>query len=148
MDYYYFMDKAIEEAKKALTIGEVPVGAVVVKNGEIIGRGHNLKESTNMPTAHAEIIAIEAAAKHLNNWRLNGCTLYITLEPCPMCSGAILQSRIEEVIFGAWDLKWGGAGSITDVLKPNLFNHTVKVTGGIKETQCKELLADFFALKR
>ncbi|MEG1478525.1 MAG: deaminase, partial [Clostridiales bacterium] len=77
MDYYYFMDKAIEEAKKALTIGEVPVGAVVVKNGKIIGRGHNLKESTNMPTAHAEIIAIEAAAKHLNNWRLNGCTLYI-----------------------------------------------------------------------
>lgn len=148
MDHYDFMAVAIQEAKKALSQGEVPVGAVVVKEGAIIGRGHNRKEGDNSPVAHGEIIALNQAATALANWRLNDCTLYVTLEPCPMCAGALLQSRIKEVVFGAWDLKWGGVGSKIDVLQPGLFNHTVKVTGGIRERECAALLSSFFAHQR
>ncbi|MDO4541347.1 MAG: tRNA adenosine(34) deaminase TadA [Bacillota bacterium] len=144
MDHYYFMSQAIKEAKKALAMAEVPVGAVVVQGETIIGRGHNRKETDNSPIAHGEILALTQAAAALNNWRLDSCTLYVTLEPCPMCCGAILQSRIKEVVFGAWDLKWGGAGTKIDVLQPGLFNHTVEVTGGIREKECGELLTNFF----
>ncbi len=148
MDYYDFMNEAIEEGKKALALGEVPVGAIVVKDGEIIGRGHNRKEKDNSPIAHAEILALTQAAAAVKDWRLKDCTLFVTLEPCPMCAGAILQSRIAEVVFGAWDLRWGGVGSKIDVLAPGLFNHTVKVTGGLKEQECAKLLSDFFTVQR
>lgn len=144
MDHYQYMLEAIKEAEKALLMAEVPVGAVVVKNGEIIGRGHNRKEIDNSPIAHGEILALSQAATALGSWRLTDCILYVTLEPCPMCAGAILQSRLKELVFGAWDIKWGGVGSKTDLLRPGLFNHTVEVTGGIMEKECGALLTNFF----
>ncbi|MBR6693473.1 MAG: nucleoside deaminase [Clostridia bacterium] len=140
-----FMDRAIALAKKAAELGEVPVGAVIVKNGEIIGEGYNLREKFSSPTAHAEIAAIEAAAKRLSDWRLEGCSLYVTLEPCPMCAGAIINSRIKEVIFGAFDKRAGSCCSDSVV---NLFScgydHHPEVYGGIREKECTALLADFF----
>lgn len=138
------MGKALEEAKLALTAGEVPIGAVVVKDDVIIGRGRNEKESRQLPTSHAEITALEAACYALNQWRLDGCTLYATLEPCPMCAGAMLQSRIERLVFGAWDLRWGAAGSIIDILNPPLFNHHIEIISSIRETEAQALLTDFF----
>lgn len=138
------MLEAIKEGEKALSMAEVPVGAVVVKEGEIIGRGHNRKEIDNSPVAHGEVLALSQAAANLGTWRLTDCILYVTLEPCPMCAGAILQSRISELVFGAWDLKWGGVGSKVDILRPGLFNHTVEVTGGIMEKECGALLTNFF----
>lgn len=148
MDHYYFMREAIKEAHAAAEVGEVPVGAVVVKDGKIIARGHNRKETLHDPTAHGEILAIRGAAEVLGNWRLSDCTLYVNLEPCPMCAGAILQARIKEVVFGAWDIKWGGVGSCIDVLGHGLFNHRVSVIGGIMEKECGMLLSSFFANRR
>lgn len=147
-DYFYYMDEALLEAKKAAREGDVPVGAVIVCNDEIIGRGHNTKEGGQTPMGHAEISAIAAAADALGQWRLSGCTLYVTMEPCPMCAGAILQARIPEVVFGAWDVKWGAAGSKVDLMKPGLFNHEVKLYGGIREKECRELLEKFFDVRR
>ena len=140
-----FMDRAIALAKQAAELSEVPVGAVVVKDGEIIGEGYNLREKFSSPTAHAEIAAIEAAAKRLGDWRLDGCSLYVTLEPCPMCAGAIINSRIAEVVFGAFDKR---AGSCSGDSVVNLFScgydHVPQVFGGIREEECRELLTDFF----
>ena len=142
------MLKALELAKKAYTIGECPVGAIVVnKEGEIIGQGYNRRETDNSPTAHAEIIAIEEAARTLKSWRLSDCTLYVTLEPCPMCAGAILQARIPQVIFGARDPKGGAMGGVLDLFWEN-FNHRPAVIAGVMEQECAELLKNFFDKKR
>ena len=148
MDYYIFMDEAIREAKKAEANGDVPVGAVAVCNNEIIGRGYNQKEAENDPSGHAEIAALKEAAQHLNNWRLSDVTLFVTMEPCPMCTGAILQSRIKTLVFGAWDNNWGACGSKVNLLKEKMFNHTVEVIGGIKEKECAALTEKFFLQRR
>ncbi len=138
-----FMTQAILLAKKAGEMGEVPVGAVVVRNGEIIAEGYNRRETDKCATAHAEIEAINAACKKLNDWRLDDCELYVTLEPCPMCSGAIINSRIKTVVFGAYDTKSGALGSVANFANiPFLF--TPEVYGGICEQECVQILKDFF----
>lgn len=148
MNHEVFMKEALKEARIALDKGEVPVGAVVVLKGEIIGRGHNLRELENDPTAHAEVLALREAAKRLKGWRLEGAAIYVTLEPCPMCAGALLQSRIERVVYGIEDPKAGSAGSLINILQFPGFNHEVKITSGILAQECKELLQDFFRNKR
>lgn len=144
-----FLEEAIAEAKKAEATGEVPVGAVVVKNGEIIGRGFNKTEEYNDPTAHAEVLAIREAAERLNSWRLDNCELYVTLEPCPMCAGAIINSRIKRVFFGAYDTKGGAASNESVVNLFNMpFNTTPETYGGVCEGECAKLLTDFFKKQR
>lgn len=139
-----FMKEALKEAKKAYKKKEVPIGAVIVYKNKIIARGYNLRESKNNSLLHAEIIAIEKACKKLKSWRLEECELYVTLEPCPMCSGAIIQSRIKNIFFGAKDPKSGCAISKALLFEPGLFNHNVNVAGGILEGECTQLLKDFF----
>ncbi len=147
--YKKYMLSAIELAKTAKSAGDVPVGAVVVKNGEIIAKGYNTREIDKDPTAHAEVVAIREASKILNSWHLDDCELYVTLEPCPMCAGAIINSRIKTVIFGAYDKKAGSASNDSVI---NLFslgyNHKPEVYGGICEKECAELLSQFFKQKR
>ena len=143
-----FMVEAIKEAKKAELIDEVPIGCVIVKDDKIIARGHNLRESKQRSTAHAEIIAIEKACRTLKSWRLDGCSLYVTLEPCPMCSGAILQSRIEHVVYGAKDPKGGCMESCMNMYEVKGFNHYPDVIGGVLEDECGSLLKTFFKRKR
>ena len=141
-----FMKAALKCAQKALEEGEVPIGAVVVCEGKIIGRGHNRRTKKQMATAHAEIEAIDKACKKLKSWRIPECEIYITLEPCPMCMGAILNARIDRVYFGAYEQK---GRSLTDKLaNANLLNHTVEVTGGVLEEECKEVLSSFFSEMR
>ncbi|SDX26610.1 tRNA(adenine34) deaminase [Marininema mesophilum] len=144
MNVETYMREAIQEAKKAEALGEVPIGAVVVKDGEIIGRGHNLRETDHDPTAHAEMIAIRQATEHTGDWRLLGCQLYVTLEPCPMCSGAIMLSRIDTLVYGAYDPKGGCAGTLMNLLTDKRFNHQVTVMDGLMEEECGGLLRDFF----
>lgn len=139
-----FMRAAITEAQKAEAIQEVPIGAVVVLNGEIIGRGHNLRETSLQATAHAEMFAIEQACKHLANWRLEEAQIFVTLEPCPMCSGAMILSRVAEVYFGAKDVKAGTAGTLMNLLTDERFNHVAYVEGGVLESECGALLTNFF----
>lgn len=139
-----FMKEALKEAYKAAAKGEVPVGAVVVSNGEVIARGHNLKERLNDPTAHAEMLALREAALRLGSWRLNGCTLYVTMEPCPMCAGAAIQGRVQRIVYGAPDPKAGAAGSCVDLLGETCFNHRVEVAGGVLREKCARLLQEFF----
>lgn len=143
-NHQFYMKMAIEEAKKASDIGEVPIGAVIVKNDEIIARAHNLRESKKDPTAHAEYLAIQKASKFLNSWRLEECQLYVTLEPCVMCAGAIVMSRIPHVIYGAKDPKGGCAGSLMDLLQEPRFNHRARVEIGVMEEACSQLLTEFF----
>lgn len=140
----YWMNQAILEANKAEAIGEVPIGAIIVKNGEIIGRGYNLRETTHDATAHAEMIAIKQASETLGAWRLLDCRLYVTLEPCPMCAGAIVQSRIPTVIYGTTDPKAGCAGTLMNLLQEPRFNHRTEVIQGVLQPQCSVLLTDFF----
>lgn len=135
-----FMEKAIETALQ--TQNDVPVGAVIVKDGEIIAFAHNEKEVDNDVTSHAEILAIRKAEKVLGNWRLDGCELYVTLEPCPMCAWAILQSRVSKVYFGSYDLNYGAFGSALDLNK--FSTSKIKIFGGIKEAECDKILKDFF----
>ena len=138
-----FMTRAIELARIAAQEGEVPVGAVVVKDGKIIGEGYNMREQKNNALSHAEIEAINAACNNLGDWRLDGCTIYVTLEPCPMCAGAIINSRIREVVFGAYDLSMGCMDSVANLA--NLpFAVGTTIYGGIKEDECKRILTDFF----
>ena len=143
------MDQAIEIARQAIATGDVPVGAIVVnKDGEIIGEGSNEREANNDPTAHAEIVAIRSAASRIQNSRLDGCTLIVTLEPCAMCAGAIAQSRISNLIFGAWDEKAGAVGSVWDVIRDPRALYKINVTAGIRESECAKLLSDFFEAQR
>jgi tRNA(adenine34) deaminase len=138
------MQEALLEAAAAERIGEVPIGAVVVCGGAIIGRGHNLREASSDPTAHAEMIAIRQAAQHLGSWRLLDCTLYVTLEPCVMCMGAIILARIPRLVFGCRDPRAGAVGSIYDFSRDERFNHQVMVDEGILGAECSELLSGFF----
>lgn len=138
---------ALEEAEKAREKGEVPVGVVIVKNGEIIAKAHNLKESLNDPTAHAEILAIREACNKLNNWRLHGCEMYVTLEPCPMCAGAILQSRLSKIYIGTFDDTTGAAGSVVNILQNHNLNHFLEVVWENDE-KCSKILTEFFKDRR
>lgn len=140
----YFMKLAISEAKKAEEKCEVPIGAVVVLNGEVIATAHNLRESTQNAITHAEILAIQQACERIGSWRLEDAELYVTLEPCPMCSGAIILSRIKKVIFGAHDPKAGCAGTLMNLLDDQRFNHQSEVVSGVLENECSVLLSDFF----
>ena len=139
-----FMEYAVEEAKKAAESGDVPVGAVIVKDGEIIASGYNMREKNTSATAHAEILAIESACKKLGTRDLTSCRMYVTLEPCPMCAGAILISGISHVYFGAYEEKYGAAGSVFNLYYDYVFPKTVKFRGGIMEKECAALLKDFF----
>lgn len=143
-----YMKEAIKQAKKAESIDEVPIGAIIVHNDKIIARAHNLRESKQSAVAHAEIVAIQKACKKLGSWRLENCILYVTLEPCPMCSGAILQSRIERVVYGASDPKGGCIESCMQMYEVNGFNHYPKVTSGVLKEECSELLKNYFKQKR
>lgn len=138
------MYAAIKEAKRAEKLGEVPIGAVIVFQEKIIATGHNIREASQLATSHAELIAITAANEKLNSWRLEDCTLYVTLEPCAMCAGAIIQSRIKRVVFGASDLKAGCAGTLMNLLQDERFNHQTEVSTGILEEVCARLLSNFF----
>jgi tRNA(adenine34) deaminase len=142
------MKEALIEAQKALEKDEVPIGAVVVKDGIIIGRGHNLRETEKDPTLHAELVAIRDAAKALAGWRLSGCEIYVTIEPCPMCAGAILQARLDRLVFGARDPKAGCTGSIYNLLIDNRFNHRTQVSEGVLKDQCSKIIKDYFRSKR
>ena len=144
----YFLNEAILEAQKAALLGEVPIGAVVVKDDRIIGRGHNRREIDHDPTAHAEILALRDAGRTLGTWRLAGCTLYVTMESCPMCCGALINSRIDTVVYGADEPKFGSAGSQLNLLQFPGFNHNVKIIGPIAQERCQELMRDFFTQLR
>lgn len=143
-----FMKQAIKEAEKAEKKDEVPIGAVLIKNGKIIARGHNTRETKQISTHHAEINCIEKACKKLGTWRLEECTLYVTLEPCPMCAGAIFQSRIKKVVFGAYDPKGGSYGSCFNLNDVKGLNHYPEVVGGILQKECSTMLKGFFKKKR
>jgi tRNA(adenine34) deaminase len=140
----YFMREAIKEAKKAEELEEVPIGAVLVYKGEIISRGYNLRECHQNAVAHAELLVIDNACKKLGTWRLEDSTLYVTLEPCPMCSGAILLSRVKRVVYGAPDPKGGCAGTLMNLLQDSRFNHQCEVTTGVLEAECGQMLSHFF----
>jgi tRNA(adenine34) deaminase len=148
MKHEDLMRLALEQAQAALERDEVPIGAVIVKNGEILGIAHNEKETLQDPTAHAEMLAIKRAVEKTGSWRLTDSTLYVTLEPCPMCAGAIIQARIKRVVYGAFDAKGGAAGSVMNVFNEKLWNHKVEVISGILEDQCVNLLKIFFKEKR
>ncbi len=143
-----FMEQALEQARRAWAAGEVPVGAVVVKDGEIVGRGCNAPISGHDPSAHAEIQALRDAAARLGNYRLTGCTLYVTIEPCAMCAGAVMHARIGRLVYGAPDPKTGACGSVIDLFADKRLNHHASVTSGVLARECGGLLSDFFAGRR
>ncbi len=144
----YFMRLALREAERALEHDDVPVGAVVVAGGEVIGAGHNERELRQDPTAHAELLALREAARHLGSWRILESVLYVTLEPCAMCAGAIVLARVTRVVYGTADPKAGAAGSVIDVLGERRFNHRPEVVGGLLREECAALLLAFFASRR
>lgn len=139
-----FMKEALKEAQKSYKKEEIPVGAIIVKDGKIIAKGHNLKETKTDPTKHAEIIAIQKACKKLQTWRLTGCTMYVTLEPCSMCAGSLIQSRLDKVVIGTMDEKTGACGSVLNLLADYKFNHIVQIETGIMQEECKTILQQFF----
>jgi tRNA(adenine34) deaminase len=143
-----FIRAALAEARKAEKLGEVPVGAVITLNDKIIARGYNKNITSNDPTAHAEIVALKAAAQKLKNYRLNGCRMYVTIEPCPMCAGALVWSRISEIVFGAYDPKAGACGSVVNVVDHKKLNHRIKTTGGVLEKDCRSIIQKFFKKRR
>jgi tRNA(adenine34) deaminase len=143
-DDIYWMKKALGLARRAEMIGEVPIGALLVKDGAIIGRGYNQRECKNDPCAHAEMIAIRQASRKLDAWRLTGSTLYVTLEPCPMCMGAAILARVERIVFGCLDPKGGAAGSLYNLAADTRFNHRIELTSEIMEKECSEILSAFF----
>ena len=143
-----FMLEALQEAQRAFDEDETPVGAIVVKDGDILIRAHNHREQLNDPTAHAELIAIKEAAAKLGSWRLLDTTVYVTLEPCPMCAGALVLARVKRLVFGAFDPKSGAAGTLMNLLADERLNHQVEVSGGVLEEESKSLLRNFFQLKR
>ncbi len=144
LDDEHFMRLALEEAKKAATINEVPIGAVIVLDNEVVATAYNLRETTQNAITHAEILAIQEACNHVGSWRLENAVLYVTLEPCPMCSGAIILSRIKRVVYGAYDPKAGCVGSLMNLLEDNRFNHQCEVTSGVLAQECGEMLSSFF----
>ena len=139
-----FMNEALKEAKKAYIKLEIPVGAIIVKDGKIIARAHNLKETKNDTTKHAEILAIQKASKKLKSWRLLDCDMYVTLEPCSMCAGALINSRIRKLYYGTNDNKTGACGSVFNLLQDYTFNHQVEIQSGILKNECENILKDFF----
>jgi len=143
-----YMQIAMEQAKEALKYNEVPIGAIIVYEDEIIGTGYNLRETSQTTLSHAELVAIQMANENIGSWRLEDCTLYVTLEPCPMCAGAILQSRIKRVVYGAPDPKAGSVHSLVNLLEDERFNHQAMVTSGVLGKECGELLKDFFKMLR
>ena len=144
----YFMSLALKEAKKALEIDEVPIGCVIVKNDKVIARGFNHRENRNLATSHAEIEAINKANKKLNSWRLEDCDIYVTLEPCLMCAGALIQARIKNIYYGAKDFKGGALGSSINILETKNINHHPNVFSGILEKECGEIISNYFKAKR
>ncbi|AFL98510.1 MULTISPECIES: tRNA adenosine(34) deaminase TadA [Desulfitobacterium] len=144
MNHQDYMRLALEEARIAFEYGEVPIGAVVVHDNQVIAKAHNEKELRQDPTAHAEVLAVQRATQALGVWRLSEATLYVTLEPCPMCAGSLVQARLKTLVFGAADLKGGAVGSVTNVLDVNRWNHRVEVVAGILEEECSQILKDFF----
>jgi len=143
-----WMNLALEQAVKAEKEGEVPVGAILVKDGLVVARAHNQPISTNDPTAHAEIQLLRAAGEELNNYRLNGTSLYVTLEPCAMCLGAMMHARVERIVYGAHDPKTGVCGSSENLIDANCFNHKIDLVSGVLENECKQLLKNFFISRR
>ncbi|MGB9590986.1 MAG: tRNA adenosine(34) deaminase TadA [Candidatus Kryptoniota bacterium] len=143
-----FMIEALKEAEKALAKGEIPVGAVIVKDDEVIARGHNLRETLQDPTAHAEMIVIKETANRLRRWRLNDCTIYVTLEPCAMCAGAMVLARIKRLVYGASDPKAGAVSSLMTILSDKRLNHQVEVVSGILSEECGEILRKLFSSRR
>jgi tRNA(adenine34) deaminase len=141
----FYMDLALSEAREAAAAGEIPVGAVVACDGEVIARDHNRREELQKPTAHAEVLALQAASSHLKSWRLEDCSLYVTLEPCIMCAGAILQGRIARLVFGCLDPKAGAVESLYRLCEDSRLNHTLPVTRGVMENECSAILSEFFA---
>ncbi len=139
-----YMKEALKEAKKAYTLGEVPIGCVIVYEGKIIGRGYNRRNTDKTTLAHAEISAIKKASKVIKDWRLEGCTIYVTLEPCQMCGGAIIQARMDRVVYGSGNPKAGCGGSLLNILENEAFNHQAPVTRGVLEEECSEILTKFF----
>lgn len=147
--YATWMGLALEQATLAVATGDVPVGAVVLSaDGDVIGAGRNRREADGDPTAHAEVLALRAAASGRGEWRLDGCTLVVTLEPCAMCAGATVLSRVDRLVFGAWDRKAGAAGSVWDLVRDRRANHRVEVVGGVREQECTQVLLDFFGGRR
>ncbi len=144
MDDLHAMELAIAEAERAGALGEVPIGAVIVRGDEVVGRGHNRREIDGDPLAHAELLAIREAAERVGGWRLVGCTLYVTLEPCAMCAGALVNSRIERLVFGAHDPKAGYCGTLGDLVRDPRLNHRLEVTAGVAAEECGGLLTAFF----
>lgn len=144
MNDIYFMKEALKEAEKANSIMEIPIGAVIVKDGEIIGRGYNRKETDKNALYHAEILAIDEACKTLGGWRLIGCTMYVTLEPCAMCAGALVNARVERLVIGTSDEKTGSCGTVMNIANNDLLNHRIDVSFGICEDECKEIVQNFF----
>lgn len=145
---HYFMGEALRQAARAYEAEEVPVGAVIVRDGRVIARASNQVELLKDATAHAEMLAITQAEEAVGDWRLNGCTLYVTKEPCPMCAGAVVHARLDRVVFGASDLKAGAAGSVLNLLQFPSLNHRCEVTPGVREAECRSLLQNFFAEQR
>jgi tRNA(adenine34) deaminase len=148
MEQRELMLAAIEEAKLALEHGDVPVGCVIVRDGEVVARGHNRREEAGDPLAHAEMLALRAAAEALGGWRLDGCDIYVTLEPCPMCAGALAQARLRRLVYGVRDFKAGAAGTVFDLVRDPRLPHRLEVVDGICEEECRALLAGFFEEKR
>ncbi len=144
----YFMGQALREAELAFEEDEVPVGAVIVFENRIIGRAHNQREQLTDPTAHAEILALTQASAELESWRLNGTTMYVTLEPCPMCAGALVNARVDRLVFGCMDPKAGACGTLWNLVQSEKLNHQLQLVGGLMEEDCREILQRFFRMKR
>ena len=143
-----YMRLALVEAQKAFVLGEVPIGAIIVMDGEVVAVGHNMREAWNDATAHAEVVAIKAACEKLNRWRLSGATLYVTIEPCPMCAGALVMSRVDRVVYGSTDAKAGAVESIFNIVNHQALNHRLEVTSGVLEDECRNLMKKFFKERR
>ncbi len=148
VNHDFYMDEALVEARAAYEAGEIPIGAVVVRDGEIIARGHNARESLLDATAHAEMVAIRRAGKLLGGWRLLDCTLYVTVEPCPMCAGAMIQARLPRLVYGARDEKGGAVGSLYNIVEDERFNHRVEVVSGVRAAEAASLMQEFFRERR
>ena len=147
-DDNYYMGLALNEAQAACDVGEVPIGAVIVMDGSVIATGHNMRETWQDATAHAEIVAIRQACKKLGRWRLTGATLYVTIEPCPMCAGALVMSRIDRLVYGSSDYKAGAVESIFNVVQNQALNHQIAVTAGVRADECARVMREFFRMRR